>query len=88
MNREFEARTQAARLTEASRKVSKESMRVNAQFAAIEREPDAEKETAPLRVVNTQESNAQGADSTSCKLAILLASSWRARRRPLRRPLR
>ena len=35
MNSELEARTRAARLAEASRKVRKESMRVNAEFAAI-----------------------------------------------------
>jgi hypothetical protein len=46
MNCEFEAHTRAARLAEASRK---ESMRVNAEFAAIEREPD-EQETDPLQV--------------------------------------
>ena len=49
MNSELEARTRAARLAEASRKVRKESMRVNAEFAAIEREPD-EQETDPLQV--------------------------------------
>src|SRR5712692_10492278 len=49
MNSEVEARTRAARLAEASRKVRKESMRVNAEFAAIEREPD-EQETDPLQV--------------------------------------
>jgi hypothetical protein len=47
MNSELEARTRAASLAEASRRVRKESMRVNAEFAAIEREPDAD----PLRVV-------------------------------------
>jgi metal-responsive CopG/Arc/MetJ family transcriptional regulator len=36
MNREFETRTRAARLAEASHKVRNESMRVNAEFAAIE----------------------------------------------------
>jgi predicted transcriptional regulator len=41
MNRETRAKVQAKRLAEASRKVRKESMRVNAEFAAIEREPDA-----------------------------------------------
>ncbi len=41
MNREAEARARAARLASASRKVRKESMRVNAEFTAIEREPDA-----------------------------------------------
>ncbi|MGD0076086.1 MAG: ribbon-helix-helix protein, CopG family [Candidatus Binataceae bacterium] len=41
MNREAEARERAKRLAAASRKVRKESMRVNAEFAAIEREVDA-----------------------------------------------
>ena len=41
MNRESEARARAARLAEASHKVRRESMRVNAEFAAIERDPDA-----------------------------------------------
>jgi metal-responsive CopG/Arc/MetJ family transcriptional regulator len=41
MNREAEARVRAARMAWASRKVRKESMAVNAQFAAIERDPDA-----------------------------------------------
>jgi metal-responsive CopG/Arc/MetJ family transcriptional regulator len=41
MNRESDARARAARLAEASRKVRKESMRVNVEFATIEREPDA-----------------------------------------------
>ena len=41
MNSEAEARARAARLANASRKVRKESMRVNAEFAAIERDPDA-----------------------------------------------
>ncbi len=41
MNREFEGPTRGARMAEASRKVRKESMRVNAEFAAIERDPDA-----------------------------------------------
>ena len=41
MNREAEARARAARMARASRKVRKESMRVNAEFAAIERDPDA-----------------------------------------------
>ena len=51
MNSELEARRRATSLAEASRKVRKESMRVNAEFAAIERDPDAEQETDPLRVV-------------------------------------
>jgi metal-responsive CopG/Arc/MetJ family transcriptional regulator len=37
MNREAEARVRAERMARASRKVRKESMRVNAEFAAIER---------------------------------------------------
>jgi metal-responsive CopG/Arc/MetJ family transcriptional regulator len=41
MNREAEVRARAVRLASASRKVRKESMRVNAEFAGIEREPDA-----------------------------------------------
>ncbi len=41
MNREAEARARAERMAAASRKVRKESMRVNAEFAAIERDPDA-----------------------------------------------
>jgi predicted DNA-binding protein len=41
MNREAEARTRAERMVTASRKVRKESMRVNAEFARIERAPDA-----------------------------------------------
>jgi len=41
MNRETAAAMRAQRLAEASRKVRKESMRVNAEFAAIERDPDA-----------------------------------------------
>jgi metal-responsive CopG/Arc/MetJ family transcriptional regulator len=40
MNREAEAQTRAKRLAEASRKVRRESMRVNRDFARIEREPD------------------------------------------------
>ena len=39
MNRETRARLRAERLAAASRKVRKESMRVNAEFAAIERNP-------------------------------------------------
>ena len=35
------ARLRAARLAEVSRRVREESMRVNAEFAAIERDPDA-----------------------------------------------
>lgn len=41
MNRETRSRLRAKRLGEVSRKVRKESMRVNAEFAAIERAPDA-----------------------------------------------
>ncbi len=41
MNREAEARQRAARIAAASRKVRKESMRVNAEFARVERAPDA-----------------------------------------------
>lgn len=41
MNRDAEARARAERLATASRKVAKESRRVNAEFAAIERDPDA-----------------------------------------------
>ncbi len=41
MNREAEARARAERMARVSRKVRKESMRVNADFAAIERDPDA-----------------------------------------------
>lgn len=41
MNREAEARARAERMVRASRRVREESMRVNAEFAAIERDPDA-----------------------------------------------
>ena len=41
MNREAEARARAERMVRASRKVRKESMRVNAEFAAIGRNPEA-----------------------------------------------
>ena len=41
MNRETRARVRAKRMAEASRKVRKESMRVNAEFAPAERDPDA-----------------------------------------------
>lgn len=41
MNRDTRNRMRAQRLAEVSRKVRKESMRVNAEFAAIERDPDA-----------------------------------------------
>jgi predicted transcriptional regulator len=40
MNRECEALVHGSRLAEASRKVRKESMRVNAEFAAFERDAD------------------------------------------------
>ena len=41
MNRATRARLRAERLAAASRKVRQESMRVNAEFAAIERGPEA-----------------------------------------------
>ncbi len=41
MNRETEAGLRADRLANASRKVRDESMRVNAEFEAIEHDPDA-----------------------------------------------
>jgi metal-responsive CopG/Arc/MetJ family transcriptional regulator len=41
MNRETRAQLRAKRLAEASKKVRKESMRVNSEFAAIERDLDA-----------------------------------------------
>ncbi len=41
MNRETVAQLRAKRLAEVSRRVRKESMRINAEFAAIERAPDA-----------------------------------------------
>ena len=41
MNRETRLVLRAKRLAEASKKVRKESMRVNAEFAAIDRDPDA-----------------------------------------------
>ncbi len=41
MNRETRAEVRARRLAEVSRKVRGESMRVNAEFAAVERDPDA-----------------------------------------------
>ena len=40
MNQEAEARARAERIAAASRKVRKESARVNAEFAAIERDID------------------------------------------------
>jgi hypothetical protein len=44
MNRETRARLRAERLAEVSRRVRGESMRVNAEFAAIERDPGADAE--------------------------------------------
>jgi hypothetical protein len=41
INRKMAARLHADRLAEISRRVRDESMRVNAEFAAIERDPDA-----------------------------------------------
>ncbi len=41
MNRDTSLRLRAERLAAASRRVRDESMRVNAEFAAIERDPDA-----------------------------------------------
>ncbi len=41
MNRETDAQLRADRLAHASRKVRDESMRVNAEFEAIEHDPDA-----------------------------------------------
>ncbi len=41
MNRETDAQLRADRLAQASRKVRDESMRVNAEFEAIEHDPDA-----------------------------------------------
>ena len=41
MNREMQTRERARRLAEVSRKVRSESMRVNKEFSAIERDPDA-----------------------------------------------
>jgi metal-responsive CopG/Arc/MetJ family transcriptional regulator len=41
MNREVEAQTRAARLAQLSKKVRRESLRINAEFARIERDPDA-----------------------------------------------
>jgi hypothetical protein len=42
MNRSTTARLRAKRIAEASRRVRGESMRVNAEFAAFERDPDAQ----------------------------------------------
>lgn len=41
MNRETRAQLRARRLAESSKKVRQESMKVNAEFAAIEHAPDA-----------------------------------------------
>ena len=41
MNRHTQAKLRARRLADASRKVRGESMRVNAEFAAIENDVDA-----------------------------------------------
>jgi metal-responsive CopG/Arc/MetJ family transcriptional regulator len=41
MNRDTAAQLRAKKMAEASRKCRTESMRVNAEFAAIERDPDA-----------------------------------------------
>ena len=40
MNTETQKRLRAKKLTEASRKVREESMKVNAEFAIIEQDPD------------------------------------------------
>jgi hypothetical protein len=42
MNRQTRAQLRATRQAEVSGKVRDESMRVNAEFAAVERDPDAE----------------------------------------------
>jgi len=41
MNRNTAARFRAERLSEVSKRVREESMKVNAEFAAFERDPDA-----------------------------------------------
>ena len=41
MNRQTQALVRARRLAEASKKVRKESLRVNREFAAVERDPNA-----------------------------------------------
>ena len=41
MNRQTQALLRAKQLADASKKVQKESMRVNREFAAIEQDPDA-----------------------------------------------
>ncbi len=40
MNRETQKRLRAKRLAEASKKVREESMKINAEFALIEQDPD------------------------------------------------
>ena len=40
MNKETQKRLRAQRLAEVSRKVREESMKVNAEFAAVEQDPD------------------------------------------------
>jgi metal-responsive CopG/Arc/MetJ family transcriptional regulator len=53
MNREAEGRARAERMALASRKVRRESMRVNAEFAAIEREPrGARSHVSDLQIVS------------------------------------
>jgi len=42
MNRQTRLQLRATRLAEVSRRVRDESMRVNAEFAAVEQDPDAE----------------------------------------------
>ncbi|MBN1106145.1 MAG: ribbon-helix-helix protein, CopG family [Deltaproteobacteria bacterium] len=42
MNRKTRAVLRAKRLADASRKVRRESLRVNADFAAVERDPDVQ----------------------------------------------
>jgi predicted transcriptional regulator len=41
MNRETESRIRAERMAQASRKVREESMKINAEFSAIENNPSA-----------------------------------------------
>ena len=41
MNRQTQALLRAKRLVDASKKVRKESLRINQEFAAIEQDPDA-----------------------------------------------
>ena len=41
MNQEMKTRERARRLAEVSRRVRTESMRINKEFSAIERDPDA-----------------------------------------------